>query len=138
VRRWIALATVASLFVVGVVVGALGMHLYYAQRLGRPGAPPGMIARSFEDRLQRELRLSPEQMSQMHAILEEGHAERERIHAELAPRVHEHMERIHRRILQEVLTPEQRVRFEELHAAHPRRADAFVLHPPGATPRHPH
>lgn len=134
-RRAAALAAVLALFFVGVVIGGLGTHLYYAHRLGRPGAPLDMIARSFEDRLARELRLSDEQREQMAAILREGHEEGERIRAELAPRVHEHMQRVHERLL-EILTPEQRRRFEELHEGNPRRADAFFLGPP--PPPHHH
>lgn len=140
-KRLVAFAAVTALFAVGVVVGVLGTHLYYAHRLGQPGGPPAMIARGFEDRLQRELGLDAEQMQRIHEILREGHEQTEQIRAEMAPRLHEQLEAMHRRIVEEVLTPEQRVRFEELQAQHRRRADTFFLHPepgPGAFPRHPH
>jgi len=135
VKRTAALAAVLALFLVGVVVGVLGTHLYYAHRLGRPGAPQGMIARSFEEHIARELQLTDEQRGRMAAILREGHDEAERIRAELSPRVREHMRSVHERLL-EILTPEQRRRFEELHELHPRRADAFFLGPPPHPPRH--
>jgi Spy/CpxP family protein refolding chaperone len=96
-----------------------------------------MIARGFEGQLRRELHLSREQVAQIRAILDDGHAESERIRGELAPRIREHMERIHDRIM-DVLTAEQRERFDELHERHRRRADAFLLGPEDSLPHgHP-
>ena len=67
--RGLSILAVSALFLSGVAIGALGMHLYYAERLERPGAPPEMAARHFGERLERELELSAEQRAEIREIL---------------------------------------------------------------------
>lgn len=133
-KRHLALVYVAGLFLLGILVGALAMHLYYA--VGSPAHPrfpgPGRAHRpDFSQRLERELDLTPEQARRIDAILAESRAEGEALHAEMLPRVREQMERTRARIA-EVLTPEQRDRFEELNRRFRGRAERFFLgHRPG-------
>jgi len=133
-KRQLALVYVAGLFLLGILVGALAMHLYHEVRSSdHPRfAGPGRTHRpDFSQRLERELDLTPEQMQRIDVILAESRAEGEALHAEMLPRVREQMERTRERIA-EVLTPEQRERFEELHRRFRGRAERFFLgHRPG-------
>jgi Spy/CpxP family protein refolding chaperone len=123
VSRWAALALVFTLFVVGVCVGALGMHLYDAHWKRGPEPPGG---ERFIARLERELNLTDEQRQRIDEIVEESRREGDALHREMLPRVHEHM-RATRQKIREVLTREQRARFEELNREHRRRAEHFFL-----------
>jgi len=133
---------VAGLFLLGILVGALGTHLWYAQRLlpaaleAREGPPgpghgpgrgqghgPGPF---FLERLQRQLDLTAEQRRQVEAILEESHREATALHEEMLPRVRAQLEQTRQRIL-EVLTPEQQERFEEFQRHHRRVLERGVL-----------
>ena len=127
-KPFVALAAVLSLFFVGVIVGALGGHLYHAKHLRHPGGPQEMIAHGFESQLVRELELTSEQITAIHEILSEGHEQTQRLREELEPQVHAHMRRMHEQI-DEILSPEQRKRFAELRALHRRQADTFFLGP---------
>jgi len=136
VKPFVAIASVVSLFFIGVVVGGLGTHLFYAKQLREATAPREAIVRGFEMQIERALDLTPEQRTSIREILREGHAESERLRQELRPRVRSHMERMHARI-DEVLSPEQRERFAELRERHGQRADMFFLgpgHGPGRGP----
>jgi Spy/CpxP family protein refolding chaperone len=125
VKRWQALAALAGLFVLGVVSGALGAHLYYARALERPPGPPPFFAPLMGPRLERMLDLTPVQRDEVRIILEESRRDAEALRGDLAPRLRELMERSHRRI-DELLTPEQRRRFDELRRSHRRREERFL------------
>jgi Spy/CpxP family protein refolding chaperone len=124
VRRWLALLALAGLFLLGVVSGGLGAHLYYARSLERPPGPPPFFAGAMGARLERQLDLTPEQARQLRRILDDSRREAEAMRRELAPRMREVMERSEARI-SELLTPEQRQRFAELRRRHHRRSERF-------------
>ena len=123
-KRWLALLALAGLFALGVVSGGLGAHLYYARALDRPPGPPPFLAPFMGPRLERALDLSPEQSEQIRAILEQGRREAGSLRRDLVPRLEELMERNRARI-REILTPEQRRRFEELQRSHRGRSQRF-------------
>ena len=133
-KRTAALISVAGLFLVGVLVGILGTHLHYAKQLEGPRRPGGRSAQHFINRLERELDLTAEQRRRIDEIIQDSRAEGESIHHEMLPRVRAHMDQT-RRHIRDVLTPEQQVRFDELHRHHRRHWEHFVLdrggqHPP--------
>lgn len=127
-NRPAALISVAALFLAGVAVGALGMHLYYANQ--QPWRPdwdrdrhtPGAFARA----MQEELELTPEQIERIGQIRAEAREQSEAFRREVAPQVRQHMRETHERIL-EVLTPEQRDRLEEMRKEHRGRVERFFL-----------
>jgi hypothetical protein len=80
----------------------------------------------FLNRMERHLGLSAEQMRQIEQILAQSHAESEAIRAEVLPRVRGQMERTHQRLL-DVLTPEQREKFEKLRRRHHGWTERFLL-----------
>lgn len=134
-KRSIAILSVVGLFVIGILIGSLGTHLYYAHRLMRPGGPPGMGGELFMDRLFARLDLTPGQRQEIERILDESHVQAESFREEMAPRVRALMEETHERVLA-VLTPEQREVFEEMRRNHHQRAREWFLG--GHRPRHGH
>jgi Spy/CpxP family protein refolding chaperone len=141
-KRSIAFLYVAGLFLLGILIGALATHLWYAQRPSHrpfgprggmrppahemrrgPGHRPGPF---FLERIGRQLDLSPEQEQRIAEIIEESHREAGALHEEILPRVEAQLEQTRQRIL-EVLTPEQRERFEEFHRRHRRVLERGVL-----------
>jgi Spy/CpxP family protein refolding chaperone len=140
-NRTVALVAVFALFVIGVGVGMLATHIFYARELGRFGPAPGFGPRPFLTQLEHELGLSPEQRRRIEEIREESRIEADALHEELAPRVRAHMRRTEE-LIREVLTPEQRLAFDELQRRHRERADQFFLdggprHRPPPPPRRP-
>jgi Spy/CpxP family protein refolding chaperone len=130
VKRASALFAVLAVLVLGVIVGIMGTHLFYAQKFRRAGSFSGMASDFFSDRLERELGLTPEQRRAIDEIMEESRLEGHALREEMRPRVTEMMRRTSERI-GEVLTPEQRERFAELQEQHRGRAERFLLGPPG-------
>jgi Spy/CpxP family protein refolding chaperone len=140
-RKAGAWATVVAVFLVGVVVGAFGLHVLYGHDLvdppfrkgppgGRPpgGGPPGGGFGSGRhiQMLEERLDLTPEQAAQIHEILRESHAEGERLRREFEPQLRRHMDETRRRI-DEVLTPEQREEFDGMNRRHRRRVERWLL-----------
>ena len=121
-KRWIAVLLVFVLFVVGVAVGALGMHLFDASALHRAARGVAPDPRGFAGRLERALDLSVEQRERIDEILMNSHIEADALHQELLPRVREHMDRTREKI-RVVLTPEQQAAFDELEQRHRRWSD---------------
>ena len=133
-NRWIAVLSVTGLFVIGILIGALGTHLYYAHAMVAPAGPPGRAMQgSFANRLDRRLGLSAEQREEVDRILYESHVGREQLRGKVEPLVREHLERTHERIA-ELLTPEQREEFEGMIERHRRHAAEWVLGPHGRRP----
>jgi Spy/CpxP family protein refolding chaperone len=129
-KRWQALVALAALFVLGVVSGALGAHLYYARSLERPPGPPPFLAPPMGHRLERQLQLSLEQRQELRRVLAESRHEAEALRRDLAPRLREMRQRTDERI-RELLTPEQRERFERLQHRLRHRSDRFFGGPGG-------
>jgi Spy/CpxP family protein refolding chaperone len=141
-KRSVAFVYVLGLFLLGILIGALATHLWYAQRPppepfgGRggmrgpghemrhgPGHGPGPF---FLERITRQLDLSPEQERRIAEIIEESHREAGRMREEMLPRVEARLEQTRQQIL-EVLTPEQRESFEDFHRRHRRVLERGVL-----------
>lgn len=125
-----SILVVAALFLSGVAIGALGMHLYYWQKLGARAAaarPPGPMMMGW---MERELDLTPEQRREIRAILADSMHRGAEMRRELRPRVEELMRDTSERIAA-VLTEEQRRRYEELQRHQRPRFERGFLGPPG-------
>ena len=128
-KKSAAFASVTGLLILGIVIGALAMHLWHAGAVGiRSGDGPSS-RRGFPDRMEQRLGLDAEQREAIDEIMIRRHAEAQRIRAEVGPVIREHMNRTEREIL-EVLTPEQGDEFRRMHARQRRRAERFFLGPP--------
>lgn len=124
-RGW-ALVSVFALFLAGISIGALGMHLYQerSERDERgPFAGPG---RPFARRLEMRLDLTQEQRDKIATIRRESWRESESLRRELRPRIEKQMEATRERVLA-VLTPAQRERLEKLLRDDPRAFHRFFL-----------
>lgn len=118
-RRSSAIAGVVALFLVGVVVGALGANLVnrHHSRAGGSSARragPGLHGgghRMMAEELKRRLDLTADQQRQLDTILAETHRETQALWQEVRPRVVAMIEQGQNRIAQ-ILTPKQRQEFE--------------------------
>ena len=110
-NRGMAILAVCALFVSGVAIGAVSMFLY-AQHVMRPGAAPP-TGQFLSGRLARELDLSEGQQEEIRQILVESWREGEELRHRLRPEV-EQLMRKSRQAIEDVLTPEQRERFDQL------------------------
>lgn len=134
-KRAIAFAYVLGLFLLGGVIGALAMHLYYATQLspmaahGEPpelgGRPPhgsletwGRLLRSREQLA--FLNLSEQQQQQVREIRQQARSRMNEMREEIRPRMEGELLRL-RDELSAVLEPEQLERLqEELRRPRPR------------------
>jgi Spy/CpxP family protein refolding chaperone len=134
-NRWVAFVSIAALFVSGIAIGALGMHVFdVRQGPPHPSGPPPHHGAAIDD-LQRELDLSADQREKITAILEESWRAGEEIRREMKPRLDQHIADTEQRLM-EVLTPAQRERFDTLRRERRVRAEHIFLGPPG--PPGPH
>ena len=133
-NRALAILTVAALFLSGVAIGALGMHLYYAQRLTRPGAPVWMAARHFGPMLEEQLGLDEEQRQEVGTILRRSQERARSLRREMRPQVHQIVDETVEQI-RGVLTLEQQEAFDRLRSRERRRLEMLLLAPEGHGPR---
>ena len=135
-NRLLAVAAVFALFIAGIAVGALGTHLFYDRQIAHPGDFPMMSHRVFFDRMRDRLRLTSEQKKTIDDILERTHEKATDLRHEIQPHIHALMDRAHEEI-EGILSPEQRKKFKSLVERHRRRAERFLLGPPGGRPHGP-
>ncbi len=118
------------IFGTGVVTGGLLVRhteLARTQRAPRPASPtrpvmaptPGVVRLEFLRRVQRELDLTPGQRERIDRILKESQERSRKIMEPVNPDLRLEFQRT-RDEFKEVLTPEQRQRFEEM-LKHPQR-----------------
>jgi Spy/CpxP family protein refolding chaperone len=129
-NRIAALSAVFGLFMVGVLVGVIGTHLWQGHAPWRPGIfhPEGPLSHEgpFVEHLARRLGLTEEQQDEIGAILAESRIEADELRRQVLPEVRAHMEQTHERLMA-VLTPEQREEFETLASRHRGRMERFLL-----------
>lgn len=116
--RWMSVAVLLATFAAGVVTGA-GLQRWTGPP---PPPPPGFLPRVPLEALD----LSEHQWTQVRAIVDRRRPELDAILKDTFPRVREVNEQIEREV-REVLTPEQRAKFDELKARRPGP-------PPGGPP----
>ena len=112
-KRSTAIAAIVALFLVGVLVGVLGTHLFYLRHLREPGWLVKAGTRLAAAELKRNLDLTPQQEQQVGAILADAQRDVISLRREMTPRVLAILDRARVRI-SAVLSPEQREKFERL------------------------
>jgi hypothetical protein len=129
-NRIAALSAVFGLFIVGVLVGVIGTHLWQGHAPWRPGAfhPRGPLGHEgqFIEHLARQLDLTDTQMEEVEEILAESRIEADELRRQVLPEVRAHMEGTHERLMN-VLTLEQQEEFEKLSSRHRSRMERFLL-----------
>lgn len=127
-NKTVAILAVCALFISGVVIGALGMHLFYVQRLMRPGEPPAMTGRLLTGYLTRELDLTVEQQAEIREILGASRRQGAQLRQRMRPEVEELMGQT-REAIEEILTPEQRQKLDEMRRRDRRPLERLFLGP---------
>ena len=124
--RATALVVVVVAFLAGLLVGVAGDHVYliHSRQLS-PRRGMEAMARLL-DRLDHELKLSPEQRDQVHRIIEAHHRKIEALTGGVRPQIRQELEQANREI-GAILTPEQRVKYDALRL---RMHGGPHLHPP--------
>jgi Spy/CpxP family protein refolding chaperone len=135
-NKTVAILAVCALFVSGVVIGALGMHLFYVQRLMRPGEPPAMAGRLLTGYLERQLDLSEEQQSEIREILGASRRQGAELRQRMRPEVEALMGQTRQAIV-EVLTPEQRQKLDDIRRRDRRPLERLFLGPADGSPERP-
>lgn len=124
VNTWKVILATMLIFGTGVVTGGLlvqhsvrrehpGQRPFGSQRLTPANSPAALSRFELLRRAQRELDLTPEQREPIERILKEGQERMKKLNETFEPRRRQEL----RRTLEEfrqVLTPEQRVRFDHL------------------------
>ncbi len=121
-NTWKVILATLVIFIAGLVTGAVLVRQTPAlRRAVRPSAPrtgtalgsPGVMRLELLRRLQRELELTPEQKERIDKILKEGQEDSRRIMEPVMPELKARFQRTKEQF-REVLTPEQRLKFDEL------------------------
>ena len=121
---WKVILPTLAIFVAGVVTGALLVVYSGRSFVTRPGrsvvnkgssqvSTPGTMRLDFLRRVQRDLELTQEQHEKIDRILKESQERMRKIEEPVTPAIREEMRRT-REELRDVLTPEQRLRFDEI------------------------
>lgn len=127
-----ALFRILGVFLVGVAVGALGLHLFQGHSRATPRSTHGS---SFEslldlqlhlDELSRRLDLSSEQRDQVERVLSRASHRGAALHEEVVPRVVVYLEQT-KEDIRRLLEPAQQQELDRLHAEHQRAFHHFLL-----------
>ena len=127
-KQTAAMVSVVGVFLIGILVGALGMQVYHNSRpVPGPGGDPGTERRlKFAERLGSLLELTDEQREEIGSIRHESRIRAEAMRRKMEPVVREEMEETRRRIM-EILTPEQQERLDQLGRRERYMVERFLL-----------
>ena len=121
--QWKLIAGFLLVFLAGGITGGF-MGAAYARHFFLRGPHRGFIKERMGERLQRELNLTPEQVTKVSPIIDKASAQLEAIRTETAQRVHETMAQAHREMAT-VLTDEQREKLKQMHRRQRRAVRGF-------------
>ncbi len=124
-RRSVALLTILGILVVGVAVGVVGTHLFYAKLFRRHGGPSAFMGHHFVERLEHELDLTDDQRDEIEEILARAHDQGEALRHEVRPKMQALFDAIASEI-DTILTPEQREEFQRLRESQRGRMERFL------------
>ncbi len=105
-----AVVLVVVVFVLGVVLGSLGTHLWGGRVWDQPRQPHGRDQLILQ--LSHELQLTPEQQRQLTTIMDDTRTKWRALYLPLEPQ-HEAIRQQSRERIRAILTPEQRPQFED-------------------------
>ena len=109
-----AVLLVFVLFVLGIALGSVGTYLVTTRVLAaHPQAVPAHSPAHTMEIFTRDLNLNPDQQSQIQAILNDTRGRYAELHEKLDPE-YEQVRHQGRERIRQILTPEQRPKFEEL------------------------
>lgn len=101
---------VIVVFLLGVLLGGLGGHLWGQRVFGHPSVPHGRD--QLLSKLTHELQLTPDQQKQLATIVDETRAQVRALYAPVDPQ-RDQLRQQGRERIRAILTPEQKPKFEE-------------------------
>jgi Spy/CpxP family protein refolding chaperone len=133
----LAALSLAIIFLAGALFGFV-VHSYYSQRTARAAANPQEFRVRYITRLQKDLALSPEQLAQITAILDDTSQHFREIRERMEPEF-EALRVAQRQRIMAVLTPEQQPKYQKILEEHRKKqrekaASANPSNPAIATP----
>ena len=106
-------------FLAGTLFGFV-VHSFYSQRTARAGPNPKEFRERYIGRLHRELALSPEQLTQVTAILDQTGQRFQEIRDRMEPEFQAIREQQRQRIMA-ILTPDQQPKYQKIIEEHRRK-----------------
>jgi len=132
--RWKLIVAFVLIFLAGAACGFFGaihMHQAFFARMA-----PGSMAQHMKERMRAELKLTPDQMLKISPIIDRAASQLTMAREQTMRSVHEIFSQTHRE-MQPLLTPEQRVKLEEMEKRHSRLLHRHGFMPPGSPPPPP-
>ena len=132
--RWKLIVAFVLIFLAGAACGFFGaihMHQAFFARMA-----PGSMAQHVKERMRAELKLTPDQMLKISPIIDRAASQLTMAREQTMRSVHEIFSQTHRE-MQPLLTPEQRVKLEEMEKRHSRLLHRHGFMPPGSPPPPP-
>jgi Spy/CpxP family protein refolding chaperone len=124
VNTWKVILATIVIFVAGAVTGSLLVRNATLSKASQPApaqtpprpfvpSPPGLVRVEFLRRAERELRLTRDQREQIDKLISASQERTRKLMEPVQPKIREELQQTKDQFVA-VLTPEQRVRFEEL------------------------
>jgi len=132
--RWKLIVAFVLIFLAGAACGFFGaihMHQAFFARMAA-----GSMAQHMKERMRAELKLTPDQMLKISPIIDRAASQLTMAREQTMRSVHEIFNQTHRE-MQPLLTPEQRVKLEEMEKRHSRLLHRHGFMPPGPPPPPP-
>jgi len=129
--RWKLIVAFVLIFLAGAACGFFGaihMHQAFFARMAA-----GSMAQHMKERMRAELKLTPDQMLKISPIIDRAASQLTMAREQTMRSVHEIFNQTHRE-MQPLLTPEQRVKLEEMEKRHSRLLHRHGFMPPGSPP----
>jgi len=129
--RWKLILAFVLIFLAGAACGFFGA-LHVRQVFFAHMAPDSM-AQHMKERLRAELRLTPDQMQKISPIIDRAASQLKATREQTMRSVHDIFSQTHHEI-QPLLTPEQRIKLQEMEKRHRRLLHRHGFTPPGPPP----
>lgn len=124
-RRSTALLATSALFLMGVIVGVLATHAFYAWQIHRPGGLASLGLGMLASGLERNLDLDADQERQVEAILADTRRELLQVRRDVVPRLFTIRSRTFDRVA-EILEPEQQQALRAFQRRHEAKVNRLV------------
>jgi Spy/CpxP family protein refolding chaperone len=111
-KRGEAAALVLVVFLLGVLLGGVGNHLWGERVWGEQTINTQPTRNEIVGRLTRDLQLTPDQQKQLGAIVDDTRAQWRTLYTTIEPQ-HEQIRQQSRDRIRAILTPDQKPKFEE-------------------------
>ena len=129
--RWKLILAFVLIFLAGAACGFFGavhMHRVFFAHMA-----PDSMAQHMKERMRVELRLTPEQMQKISPIIDRAASQLKTTRDQTMRSVHEILSQTHHE-MQPLLTPEQRIKLEEMEKRHRRLLHRHGFMPLGPSP----